>query len=42
MKIRIHRINSGKVKFKNLDKFERNDRGHSRRVSNEEGGEPRP
>lgn len=42
VKIRVHRINGGEVKFRNLEKFERNYRGQSRRVSEEEGREPRP
>lgn len=42
IKIRVHRTNVGEVKFRNLDKFERNDRSQSRRVSEEEGREPRP
>lgn len=42
IKIRAHRINDGEVKFKNLGKFERNDTGQSRRMSEEEGREPRP
>lgn len=42
IKIRVHRINGGEVKFKNLDKFEKNDTGQNRRVTEEEGREPRP
>ena len=39
VKIRLHRINGGEVKYTILDMFERNDIGQSRTMSEEVGRE---